>query len=218
MQWTLYFGVMDNTTTEHVTLPRVAVIVGSTRPGRRSRIVADWVHEYAERHLDGRARVEMLDLADFDLPPLDEPAPAAIGDYAKAHTHRWAARIGAADGFVFVTPEYNHSLPAVLKNSVDFLFAEWNDKAAGFVSFGLNGGVRAVEHLRMALAEVKVACVRSQVALSLFADFDLPNMVQPGELTPGEHHDAVLARMLDEVLDWSVALHRLRASRVSRAS
>ncbi|MFF7945051.1 NADPH-dependent FMN reductase [Nocardia gamkensis] len=199
-----------NVATGHASVPRIAVIVGSTRPGRRSKLVADWAHERAERHLDGRARVEVVDLAEFDLPLLDEPVPAAVGDYTKAHTLRWAARIGSYDGFVFVTPEYNHSLPAALKNAVDFLFSEWNDKAAGFVSYGINGGVRAVEQLRLTLAEVKVACVRSQVALSLFTDFDLPDIQQPGQLTPGSHHDAVLHRMLDEVVDWAGALRPLR--------
>lgn len=202
-----------NTTEE--ALPTIAIIVGSTRPQRRSRLVADWVHAQATSHLAGRARLELLDLSDFGLPLLDEPSPAAIGHYRNDHTLRWAARIGAADGLVFVTPEYNHSLPAALKNAIDFLFAEWHDKAAGFVSFGLNGGVRAVEHLRLALAEVKVACVRSQVALNLFSDFDLPDMLEPGNLTPAAHHGAILTRMLDEVMDWTTALRTLREGRAS---
>lgn len=194
---------------------RIAVVAGTTRPKRRSRIVAEWTHAQADTHLGGRAQLELVDLAQFDLPLLDEPLPAAIGDYSAAHTHRWARKIDSYDGFIFVTPEYNHSMPASLKNAVDFLFAEWNDKAAGFVSYGLNGGVRAVEHLRLTLAEVKVACVRSQVALSLFSDFDLPEMTEPGELRPGAHHDAVLRRMLDEVVDWAGALRVLRSRRES---
>ncbi|RVW10523.1 NADPH-dependent oxidoreductase [Prescottella agglutinans] len=202
-----------DTNTATTSVPRIAVIVGSTRPHRRARLVADWVQENAEQHLLGRAKVEIVDLAEYDLPLLDEPVPAAIGTYAMPHTRRWAEQIATYDGFVFVTPEYNHSFPAALKNAVDFLFSEWNDKAAGFVSYGLHGGVRAAEHLRLTLAEVKIACVRSQVALSLFTDFDLPDIQQPGRLTPAPHHDEILARMLDEVADWSEALGALRSGR-----
>lgn len=202
-----------DTNTATTFVPSIAVIVGSTRPGRRARLVADWVHENAEKHLLGRAKVEIVDLAEYDLPLLDEAVPAAIGTYANSHTLRWAERIAAYDGFVFVTPEYNHSPPAALKNAIDFLFSEWSDKAAGFVSYGLNGGVRAVEQLRLTLAEVKIACVRSQVALSLFTDFDVQDIQQPGRLTPASHHDEILERMLDEVVDWTVALGALHAGR-----
>jgi NAD(P)H-dependent FMN reductase len=157
--------------------------------------VAGWV---AGRHLPRNANttVEVIDLLDHRLPLLDEPAPAAIGDYANAHTRAWAQTIASYDGFIFVTPEYNHSMPAALKNAIDYLFAEWNDKAAGFVSYGLHGGTRAVEHLRLALAEVRIACVRTQVALSLFTDFDITDMTQPGTLTPAEHQEPTLTRML----------------------
>jgi NAD(P)H-dependent FMN reductase len=192
-------------------LLRLAIVPGSTRPGRRATQVAEWVRERAAAHLRERAEVVVLDLADLDLPLLDEPLPAAIGEYRNPHTKNWARLVGSCDGFVFVTPEYNHSMPAALKNAVDFLFAEWNDKAAGFVSYGLNGGTRAVEHLRLTLAEVKVACVRSQVSLGLFTDFDIPDMAEPGTLAPAAHHDAILTRMLDELVDWSTVLRPLRS-------
>ncbi|GAB3883573.1 NAD(P)H-dependent oxidoreductase [Kibdelosporangium lantanae] len=187
-------------------MTRLAVITGSTRPGRRATQVAEWVRDRAEHS------VEVVDLADVGLPLLDEPVPAAIGDYRNEHTKRWARLVDSFDGFVFVTPEYNHSMPAALKNAVDFLYAEWNDKAAGFVSYGINGGTRAVEHLRLTLAEVKVACVRTQVSLGLFTDFDIPDMAEPGTFRPAGHHDGILARMLDEVVEWSTALRPLRAS------
>ncbi|MER5422578.1 NADPH-dependent FMN reductase [Streptosporangium roseum] len=143
---------------------RIAVIVGSTRPGRRGEAVARWVAEVAGRHAAvtaGEATVEVVDLAEYGLPLLDEPVPAAFGQYRNAHTVRWAATIDSFDGFVFVTPEYNHSVPAALKNAIDFLYAEWNDKAAGFVGYGIQGGIRAVEHLRLTLAEVKIAGVQT---------------------------------------------------------
>jgi NAD(P)H-dependent FMN reductase len=189
---------------------RLAVVTGSTRPGRRATLVAEWVRDHALAHLGARADLAVVDLADLELPLLDEPVPAAIGEYRNPHTKRWARLVDSFDGFVFVTPEYNHSMPAALKNAIDFLFAEWNDKAAGFVSYGLNGGTRAVEHLRLTLAEVKVACVRSQVTLGLFTDFDIPDMSDPGTLAPVDRHDAILARMLDELVDWSTALRSLR--------
>ena len=189
---------------------RLAVVTGSTRPGRRATLVAGWVRDRAEAHLGNRADIAVIDLADLGLPLLDEPLPAAIGEYRHPHTKRWARLVGSFDGFVFVTPEYNHSMPAALKNAIDFLFAEWNDKAAGFVGYGLNGGTRAVEHLRLTLAEVKIACVRSQVALGLFTDFDIPDLSETGALAPAGHHDTILARMLDELVDWSTALRLLR--------
>jgi NAD(P)H-dependent FMN reductase len=183
---------------------RLAIIVGSTRPGRAAEQVARWVHQHAAQRDDVAA--EILDLADFDLPHLDEPTPAALGaDYAQPHTQRWSAAIASFDAFVFVTPEYNHSAPAVLKNALDFLFHEWNDKAAGFVSYGLQGGTRAVEHLRAVMSELKVADVRTGVALSLFSDFEGRT-----QLRPGAHHVPTLSRMLDELVAWGGALKRLR--------
>ncbi|HEY7433065.1 MAG TPA: NAD(P)H-dependent oxidoreductase [Streptosporangiaceae bacterium] len=192
---------------------RIGILVGSTRPRRRGEAVARWVHEVAARHAASGGQdvsFEVVDLSGYRLPLLDEPAPAAIGDYQHEHTRRWAQKVGSLDGFVFVTPEYNHSVPAALKNSIDFLFAEWNDKAAGFVSYGFNGGIRAVEHLRLALAELKVACVRSQVALSLRGDFEFSGVTEPGVCTPAGHHEQILHRLLDEVISWAAALKPLR--------
>lgn len=192
---------------------RIGIVVGSTRPQRRGEAVAQWVHEVAGRHAAAAGqdvRFEVVDLADYRLPLLDEPVPAAIGDYQHTHTRRWAEAVGKLDGFVIVTPEYNHSVPAALKNAIDFLFAEWNDKAAGFVGYGLGGGVRAVEHLRLALAEVKVACVRSQVALSLYGDFEFADITEPGVCAPADRHEQILHRLLDEVIAWAGALKPLR--------
>jgi NAD(P)H-dependent FMN reductase len=192
---------------------RIAIIVGSTRPGRRAEMVARWVNGVAAKHAadgDGETTFEVVDLADFGLPMLDEPMPAAIGDYRHAHTLRWAEAIGSFDGFIFVTPEYNHSIPGALKNAIDFLFSEWNDKAAGFVSYGLAGGIRAVEHLRLVLAEVKVVGVRTQVGLSLSSDFDITDMAEPGVCTPDERQQSTLLRLLDELGVLSKALQTTR--------
>ena len=125
------------------------------------------------------ADLELVDIEDFNLPLLDEPVPPSQGKYSKAHTKAWAAKIGSFDGYVFVTPEYNHGISGALKNAIDFLYAEWNNKAAGFVGYGSAGGARAVEHLRLVMAELQVATVRAQVALSLFTDFENFTVFKP---------------------------------------
>ena len=125
---------------------KIGIIVGSTRPGRKALDVANWVQSVAGKRRD--AIYEVVDIADFDLPLLDEPVPPSMDEYSKPHTIAWAEKIGGFDAFVFVTPEYNRSTSAALKNALDFLYKEWNNKAAGFVSYGSAGGARAVEHLR----------------------------------------------------------------------
>ncbi|WP_312856864.1 NADPH-dependent FMN reductase [Arthrobacter mobilis] len=148
----------------------IAVVVGSTRPGRRSKQVADWVFSRATAR--GGADFEVLDLADYDLPLLDEPMPPSLGNYTHEHTKVWARTVSRFDGFIFVTAEYNHSVPGVLKNALDFVYAEWNNKAAGFVSYGSAGGVRAVENLRLIAGELQMADVRAQVALPFSTEFE----------------------------------------------
>src|SRR5712675_810919 len=148
---------------------KIAIIIGSTRPGRNGEAVAKWVYEIAQKRTD--AEFELVDIKDFNLPLLDEPVPPIMGQYSKPHTKVWAAKVGSFDAFVFVTPEYNHGTSGALKNAIDFLYAEWNDKAAGFVGYGGAGGVRAVEQLRLVMGELRVADVRAQVMLSLIDDF-----------------------------------------------
>lgn len=199
---------------------RIAIVIGTTRPGRRGDQVARWVHEQAQARSAGASDVvyELVDLVEVGLPMLDEPLPAAHGDPRWEYTHRWGALVAAYDGFIFVTPEYNHGMPAALKNAIDFLFVEWQDKAAAFVSYGLHGGVLAVEQLRLVLAELKVAGVRSQVALNLFNDFEITDPTRPGTFTPADRHLAVLDRMLEELVDWSTALAGLRRPELADAA
>ncbi|WP_351225902.1 NAD(P)H-dependent oxidoreductase [Streptomyces sp. NPDC002133] len=186
-------------------MTKIGIILGSTRPGRNGEAVAHWVHEVAAQRTD--AEYELVDLLDYKLPLLDEPAPAAMGQYSQPHTHEWAAKIASFDGFVIVTPEYNHSVPGALKNAIDFLCAEWNNKAVGFVSYGSTGGTRAVEHLRLIAGELQMADVRSQVALSLFTDFENFSVFKPVDAQA----DA-LTSTLDQVVAWSKALAPLRAN------
>jgi NAD(P)H-dependent FMN reductase len=185
---------------------KVAIIIGSTRPGRKGDTVARWVYDIAAKRTD--ASFEVVDIAAFDLPLLDEAVPPSLHQYENPHTKTWAAKIEAFDAFVFVTPEYNHSTSGALKNAIDFLFREWNDKAAGFVGYGGVGGARAVEHLRLIMGEIKVADVRAQVALSLYTDFE--NFTA---FKPGPHQEPAVNAMLDDLIPWARALQTLRTRR-----
>ncbi|MFJ5272952.1 NADPH-dependent FMN reductase [Streptomyces sp. NPDC088358] len=184
-------------------MTRIGIIIGSTRPGRNGEAVAKWVHEIASQRTD--VEFELVDLLDYKLPHLDEAMPPSLGQYSQPHTREWAAKIASFDGFVMVTPEYNHSTSGVLKNAIDYLYAEWNNKAIGFVSYGSVGGTRAVEHLRLVAGELQMADVRSQVALSLFTDFENFSVFRPSDI----HLDG-LNTMLDQVVSWSNALASLR--------
>src|SRR3954469_9159871 len=184
-------------------MTRIAGILGSTRPGRRGAQVADWVMEHAKNRAD--AEFELIDLADYPLPHLDEPLPPSMGQYQNAHTQQWAATIARFDGYVFITPEYNHGTSGVLKNAIDFLYAEWNNKAMGVVSYGAAGGVRAAEHLRLVAGELQMADVRTNVTLSFFTDFE--NFT---DFTPSAHQAGLLATLFDQVIAWSQALAPLR--------
>jgi len=182
---------------------KIAIIVGSTRPGRKSDAIARWVHGIAQKRTD--AVFEIVDIVDYNLPLLDEPIPPSQGKYKQEHTKKWAAKIAEFDGFVFVTAEYNHSIPAALKNAIDFLYAEWNNKAAGFVSYGSIGGARVVEHLRGSMAEIQIADVRAQVMLSLFTDFENMSVFKPDP----SHEDEV-DTMLNQLVAWSEAMQTVR--------
>lgn len=144
-------------------------------------------------------------MADYGLPLLDEPRPAALGQYRHDHTKAWSEAIGSFDGYVFVTAEYNHSVPGALKNAMDFLYREWNNKAAGFVSYGVNGGTRAVEHLRLIAAELQMADVRAQLALPLATEFESYTT-----FTPSARAVKNLGSVFDQVIAWAGALQTLR--------
>src|SRR5262245_38676391 len=158
-------------------MTKIGIILGSTRPGRNGEAVAKWVLDVAKQRTD--AQFELIDLLDFNLPHLDEAVPPSMGQYSQPHTQEWARTIAAYDGFIIVTPEYNHSTSGALKNAIDFLFAEWNNKAVGFVSYGSLGGTRAVEHLRLVAAELMMANVRAQLALSIPIDFEHWSVFKP---------------------------------------
>ncbi len=175
----------------------IGIVLGSTREGRVSPQVGAWVKELADKR--GDANYTIIDIADYKLPFLGEPGADASGAAA------WSEIIAKQDGFVFIVQEYNHSITAALKNALDFLRDEWNNKAAGIVSYGSVGGARAAEHLRGILGELLVADVRVHPALSLFTDFENGTEFKPKEVQA----DSV-NQMLDQVIPWSTALKTIR--------
>ncbi|MFC7687932.1 NADPH-dependent FMN reductase [Ureibacillus sp. GCM10028918] len=175
----------------------IGIILGSTREGRVSPQVGAWVKELAEKR--GDANYTIIDIADYKLPLLGEAGGDTSGVAA------WSQAIAAQDGFVFIVQEYNHSITGALKNALDFLREEWNNKAAGIVSYGSVGGARAAEHLRGILGELSVADVRVHPALSLFTDFENGTDFKPKEVQA----DSV-NQMLDQVIPWATALKTIR--------
>jgi NAD(P)H-dependent FMN reductase len=183
---------------------RIGIIIGSTRPNRVGEGVAKWV--YNEAILRRDAEFELIDIKDFNLPMLDEPVPAGMSsEYTKEHTKRWSHKISSFDGFIFVTPEYNHGPSGALKNAIDFLYSEWNNKAAGFVGYGGVGGTRVVESLRLIMSELQIATVRTQLALSLRNDFENFKIFRPQS-----HHKKSLSILIEEIIHWGSALRGLR--------
>jgi NAD(P)H-dependent FMN reductase len=182
---------------------KIAIILGSTRPGRNGKAVADWVAEKASTRT--AAQYELVDLADHPLPHIDEALPPSMGQYAGEHTKAWAEKIGSYDGYIFVTPEYNHSTSGVLKNAIDYLYAEWNNKAAAFVSYGSVGGARAIEHLRAITSELQIAHVRQQLSFSMFTDFE-----NFSTFAPGPQHAQAAVTLFDQLESWTEAMKAVR--------
>ena len=189
----------------------VSVIVGSTREGRFSEKPAHWFL----RHLKKRAGVDarLLDLRNFPMPFFDQPTtPATPGrlPFKNEVVQRWTAAIAQSDGFVFVTPEYNYGPSAVLKNAIDWVYPEWNRKAAGFVSYGSAGGARSVQQLRETLIELQVAPIRSSVHIpvaTLWAHYT------GGDVDAGlAELEASAGALIDDLMWWTAALKTVRAS------
>ena len=185
-------------------MTKIAIVTGSTRPGRNNIGVAEWVLAQAQQRTD--AEFEIVDIADYNLPLLDEAYPAAYQNYQNDHTIAWAAKIAEFDGFVFITAEYNHSVTPALANALSYLNAEFANKAAGIVSYGSAFGVRAAEHLRGILSELQIAHVQKTGMFSLFTDFENFSVFKPSELQA-----ASLAPVLDQLVPWTKALEALRA-------
>ena len=181
---------------------KVGIIIGSIREGRKGESVGRWVHELASRRED--ATYELLDLRTFDVPLLTAAVSpgAAQKQYDSAEVTAWSAAVDSCDAFVFVTPEYNHSVPGALKNAYDSLGPEWRRKPVGFVAYGSVGGVRAVEAWRGVVNNFEQFAVRAQVAISTFTDWT------GDEFAPADRHAEDLAMLLDQLVEIT---GRLRA-------
>ncbi len=181
----------------------IAIIIGSTRPKRNGKAVGEWVHTMAQKR--DKATYELIDLKEIDLPFLDEPKSPMQGDYAHDHTRKWSERIAPFDGYILVTPEYNHGTSAALKNALDFLYKEWNKKPVGFVSYGSDSGTRAVEQLRQVVVELQMAPIRTQVSLSLYDDFK-----DFSEFEPRVVFVKKIPTLFDDLEEWAAALKPMR--------
>lgn len=194
----------------------IGIIVGSTRPGRVGPQVGEWV--LANASAPG-VDFEIVDLADYPLPLLDERHGVGAGNFRNEAANAWAAKIAELDGFLFVTGEYNHTVPGALKNSLDWLKNEWANKAAGIVSYGSMGGVRAGEHLRQIFGELQIADVRQHVMFSLFTEF--PGFMEGKPVftpTPEAIKKNDLAVLVEQVVAWGSALKGLREQQAELAA
>ncbi|GAB2505866.1 NADPH-dependent FMN reductase [Nocardia heshunensis] len=186
-------------------MTKIGIILGSTRPGRNGAQIAQWVLDTATAR--GDADYELIDLREHPLPHLDEAVPPMFGPSVNAHTRAWAERVAPFDGFVLVTPEYNGGYPGVLKNALDHVFAEWNHKAVGFVSYGVNGGARAVMGLRTVVGTLGMADVGYQVSISVLTDFE-----NNSTYMPNDRNTDALHKTIDQIIAWTTALAPLRAT------
>jgi NAD(P)H-dependent FMN reductase len=189
----------------------ISVIVGSTRQGRFSEKPAQWIFQRLKNR--GGVDAQLLDLRDFPMPFFDQPVPPAMPGrpaYENAVVKKWTAEIARSDGFIFVTPEYNYGPSAVLKNALDWVYPEWNRKAAAFVSYGSAMGARGVQQLRLTAIELQLAPVRSSVYIpvaTLWAHF------QGGDVDAGlTELEAAAKTMIDDLLWWTAALKVARAT------
>lgn len=192
-------------------MPLIKVIIGTTRPERFSPKPAHWLMELSKEHPD--ATFELIDLAEVNLPLLDEPVPALFGKYTQEHTKAWSKVISEADGFIFVTGEYNFGVPPALKNAIDFLAAEWRYKPLAFVSYGAGaGGALAVAHLRSIVANLSMYDLRDHVAFVNYWE----HLSKNGELQANDTQVETAHKLLDNITFWAQGLSPLRQEALSK--
>ena len=185
---------------------KLTIVVTSTRPGRVGKTVADWFHRHAQAHPAGFEGIALADLADINLPLLDEPHHPALQKYQHAHTKRWSEIVSGSDAFVFVLPEYNHTAPPSFTNAVDYLYQEWRYKPAGFVSYGgISGGLRATETAKLILNAVEMVPDKQQVVIPMVASH-----LVDGTFTPNEVHEKSASDLMGAMAKWAGALKGMR--------
>jgi NAD(P)H-dependent FMN reductase len=188
-----------------VTNPILQIIIASTRPGRVGPSVASWIHQRAIAH--GGFDVELIDLAEVNLPMFDEPKHPRLHQYVHQHTKDWSATIDRADAFIFVIPEYNYGFNAAIKNAIDYLNAEWKHKPVGFVSYGgVGAGTRAVQMLKQVITALSMVPVFDAVNIPFIQQF----LDDERKLQPNDIMETAATTMLDELVRWTATLRALR--------
>jgi NAD(P)H-dependent FMN reductase len=187
-------------------MTKIGIIVGSTREGRVSTQVAEWVKDFAEKQ-NTDAEFELVDIKEYGLDRFNEKLPPAMAnkEYSNDKIQAWSEKIDSLDGFIFVTPEYNKNISSSLKDHIDYIASEWNNKSAGIVSYGSTLGIAASMSLRSTLANLKLAIVTPQGAFSLFTDFEEMSTFKPAEV-----HNATMEAVVTDVVNWAKALKTIR--------
>lgn len=188
-------------------MPRLSIIIGSTRPGRAGLPIADWFSDRARQH--GGFEIDVVDLAELNLPMLDEPNHPRLRQYTHQHTKDWSARVAGSDAFVIVTPEYNHGYSAALKNAIDYLHHEWHYKPVGFVSYGgVAAGTRAMQQLKQVVTALRMLPLTDAVNIPFHTQF----LDDDGRVQANEVMEQAADVMLDELLRIEATLRPLRES------
>ncbi|WP_420828510.1 NADPH-dependent FMN reductase [Jeotgalibaca caeni] len=190
---------------EEIEQMKIGIISGSVREGNNATAVSQWIYDFATKRNDEGVEYEIVNLADYQLPLLGAALPAEYQDTAMAAVKAWSEKMASLDGYIFVTPEYNHSVGGALKNALDFLKPEVANKAAAMVGYGSLGGARAHENMRSILGELSVASVRTTVNFSLMSDFENMSVFKPNA-----YNEVNANGMLDDLLLWSKAFQTIR--------
>jgi NAD(P)H-dependent FMN reductase len=186
-------------------LEKLKIITSTVREGRKGRIIADWITALAKE--SGHFEVELLDIAEIDLPPMTEPNHPRLQNYKYEHTKKWSAKIAEADAFVIVLAEYNFGFPAPIKNAIDYLFNEWKNKPVGFVSYGgISDGTRAAQMLKQVVTAISMMPLAESVAIPAFTNY----INGQQKFAASEQLDKAAKTMLHELEKWSAALKALR--------
>ena len=191
--------------TKEIKNMKIGIISGSVREGNNAAAVTQWVYDFATKRGDEGFEYEIVNLSDYQLPLLGASVPTEYQDTTNAAIKAWSEKMASFDGYIFVTPEYNHALGGALKNALDFLKPEVNNKAAAMVGYGSLGGARAHENMRSILGELSVATVHTTVNFSLIADFENMSVFKPNA-----YHEVNANGMLDDLQLWSKAFETIR--------
>lgn len=187
-------------------MDKLKIINATVRPGRKGPLLAEWIKELAVS--DGRFEVELIDLGELKLPLMDEPNHPTMKKYEHEHTKRWSEKIDEADAFIFVTAEYDFGYPAPLRNALEYLYYEWNFKAAGIVSYGgISAGTRAANALKNDLSSFKVITVNEMVNIPFFTERISP----AGIFEPAENSVRAAGILLKELVRWTKGLKVVKA-------